>query len=112
MAHLKPLNAAAVVAATSSPAIEDLGGQPQDAVQPMATFPMGCTTVLDPGIELDSSGGAASLCSPWEADLYGCAEPCYWPAQVPDIITHPGWTDGKLSGTTDWRELGQIYPKE
>ena len=41
---------------------------------------------------LDPFGGVASLCQPMEADLYGCSDPCWWPAQVPDTMgTFPGW---------------------
>lgn len=104
MKHLQPLNRAAERLEAKS----DDGAQ----VEAMMPFPIGCTTALDPGVEVDAAGGVSTLCVPWEADLYGCAEPCYWPAQIPDVNTHPDWTDGKRSGISDWRELEQIYPKE
>ena len=51
----------------------------------------GCATTFDPGWEVDPFGGVASLCQPMEADLYGCSDPCWWPAQVPDTMsTYPG----------------------
>ena len=50
----------------------------------------GCATTFDPGWEVDPFGGVASLCQPMEADLYGCSDPCWWPAQVPDTMsTYP-----------------------
>lgn len=105
MSELKPLNHSAerLVAA------EENNG----SVQAMQTvFPLGCTTALNPGVEVDPNGSVASLCTPWEADLYGCSEPCYWPASVPDSMTYPEWNDGTINGETDWRSLGQIYPDE
>ncbi len=53
---------------------------------------VGCTGTTDPGWEVDVFGGVAGLCQPMESDLYGCADPCWWPAQVPDIMnTYPDW---------------------
>lgn len=73
----------------------------------------GCATVFDPGWEVDSFGGVGSLCQPMEADLYGCADPCWWPAQVPDTMnTYPNWDAGKPSAQNDWRELDAVYPKK
>ena len=45
-----------------------------------------------------------------EADLYGCSDPCWWPAQVPDAITFPSWTENKPSAQHDWRELDPVGP--
>ncbi|MDH3378243.1 MAG: quinohemoprotein amine dehydrogenase subunit gamma, partial [Gammaproteobacteria bacterium] len=60
-----------------------------DEVYTMQTI-VGCTATLDPGWEVDPFGGVAGLCQPMEADLYGCADPCWWPAQVPDTLnTYP-----------------------
>ena len=70
----------------------------------------GCVTTFDPGWEVDPFGGVASLCQPMEADLYGCSDPCWWPAQVPDTLNHPSWQEGKPSAQHDWRELDPIYP--
>ena len=73
----------------------------------------GCTTVFDPGWEVDQFGGVASLCQPMEADLYGCSDPCWWPAQVPDAInSYPDWSAGKPSAQNDWRELDAVFPKK
>ena len=61
----------------------------------------GCSTTFDPGWEVDPFGGVASLCQPMEADLYGCSDPCWWPAQVPDTMsTYPNWDAGKASAPT------------
>ena len=74
---------------------------------------VGCTTTFDPGWELDAFGGLASLCQPMEADLYGCTDPCWWPAQLADgLNTSPEWTDGKNSALRDWRELQTLFPED
>ncbi len=73
----------------------------------------GCATTFDPGWEVDPFGGVASLCQPMEADLYGCSDPCWWPAQVPDTMnTYPNWDAGKPSAPADWRDLDAVYPKK
>ena len=56
----------------------------------------GCSSTLDPGWEVDPFGGVAGLCQPMEADLYGCTDPCWWPAQVADTITLFSNQDGTL----------------
>jgi hypothetical protein len=72
----------------------------------------GCTTSYDPGWEVDAFGGLASLCQPMEADLYGCSDPCWWPAQVPDTMsTYPDWDANAPSAESDWRELDSVFPK-
>lgn len=74
---------------------------------------VGCTTTFDPGWELDAFGGLSSLCHPMEADLYGCTDPCWWPAQLADTMnTSPDWTDGKNSAMRDWRELQTLFPED
>jgi hypothetical protein len=73
----------------------------------------GCTTVFDPGWEVDAFGGLASLCQPMEADLYGCTDPCWWPAQLADgLNTNPEWSDGKDSALRDWRQLQTLFPED
>jgi hypothetical protein len=73
----------------------------------------GCTTTFDPGWETDAFGGIAGLCQPMEADLYGCTDPCWWPAQTGDTLnTNVNWTDGKNAAQNDWRLLDAIYPEE
>ena len=73
----------------------------------------GCTTVFDPGWEVDAFGGLASLCQPMEADLYGCTDPCWWPAQLADgMNTNPEWSDGKDSALRSWRELQTLFPED
>ncbi|WP_198666127.1 quinohemoprotein amine dehydrogenase subunit gamma [Tropicimonas sp. IMCC34043] len=104
---MKPLNqkAARVTRALSG---EDTG---MDEVRAMQTVPAGCTTTFDPGWEVDPFGGVAALCQPMEADLYGCSDPCWWPAQVPDTMSsYPEWNQGVGSAATDWRALGSVFP--
>ncbi len=84
-----------------------------DEVQAMQTVTAGCTTTLDPGWEVDPFGGVAALCQPMEADLYGCSDPCWWPAQVPDtMVTYPDWGEGADNAARDWRSLGTAYPSD
>ena len=72
----------------------------------------GCAATVDPGWEVDAFGGVSSLCQPMESDLYGCADPCWWPAQVADTLnTYPGWTDGAANVTEDWRKLQSVFPE-
>jgi hypothetical protein len=74
---------------------------------------VGCTTTFDPGWELDAFGGLASLCQPMEADLYGCTDPCWWPAQLADgMNTSPEWSEGKESALRNWRELQTLFPED
>ena len=48
-----------------------------------------------------------------EADLYGCSDPCWWPAQVPDTMnTYPDWTKEADSAAKDWRNLDAVYPDD
>ena len=87
MKHLTPLNAKA---RQFSDAAEE--GREEEVVAMNSM--VGCTTSFDPGWEIDAFGGIANLCQPMEADLYGCADPCWWPAQVPDTMgTYPNWSD-------------------
>lgn len=73
----------------------------------------GCVTTYDPGWEVDALGGVAGLCQPMEADLYGCSDPCLWPAQVPDTMTtYPDWTAGSPSAVNDWRQLEDVFLKK
>jgi len=106
MKHLKPLNKKA---ATVEEAIE--GGK-LDEVVAMQTI-VGCTATVDPGWEVDPFGSVAALCAPMEADLYGCSDPCWWPAQVPDTInTYPDWSADAPSAARDWRVLDTVFPKK
>jgi hypothetical protein len=71
---------------------------------------VGCTATTDPGWELDPFGGLGSLCQPMESDLYGCADACWWPAQVPDTMnTYPDWGEGVAKADKDWRKLDGIF---
>lgn len=106
MKHLKPLNAKARLLEEAAAA-----GQP-DEVQLMATV-AGCASTLDPGWEVDPFGGVAGLCQPMEADLYGCTDPCWWPAQVADTLnSYPDWNAEAPSAQRDWRVLQSVFPKK
>lgn len=73
----------------------------------------GCTATVDPGWEVDAFGGVTGLCQPMEADLYGCSDPCWWPAQLPDIMsTHPDWNKDAPSSAEGWRNLDTIFPDD
>jgi len=105
MKHLKPANRKAAL-------IEQTANEGElEEVMAMQTV-VGCSPTTDPGWEIDVIGGVAGLCQPMEADLYGCADPCWWPAQVPDIMSsYPNWSDGIPSAENDWRKLESVYPK-
>lgn len=106
MKHLRPLNGKAkrLAAAPDDPAREEIY-----AMQTVVS----CTSSTDPGWEVDPFGSVASLCQPMEADLYGCTDPCWWPAQVPDTInTYPNWNKDAPSGQNDWRKLESVYPDD
>jgi hypothetical protein len=105
MKHLKPLNRKAELV---DRALDEGKGDEVYTMQVVA----GCTTSFDPGWEVDPFGGVAALCQPMEADLYGCSDPCWWPAQVPDTInTYPDWNAGSASAARDWRALQSVFPK-
>jgi hypothetical protein len=79
--------------------------------QPQGHIPMGCTFIFSPGWEVDESGGTAGLCQPVERDLFDCHLSCFWPAQVPDALTHaPDWTSKCASAQKDWRKIDLIFP--
>jgi len=106
MTHLKPLNKKARLI---SRAIDEGHMKEVSAMQTV----VGCTASTDPGWEVDPFGTLSSLCQPMEADLYGCADPCWWPAQVPDTInTYPNWNAEAASGQNDWRKLEAVFPKD
>ena len=76
--------------------------------------PMGCTTIFNPGWEANPWGGTAGMCAPMEADLLGCANVCWWPAQVPDSLqNYPEWASA-CSGVNaeDWRSLELVFPEK
>ncbi len=105
MKHLKPMNKKAHQLTKS----DDAGTREEVfAMQSIA----GCTTSVDPGWEVDPFGSVASLCQPMEADLYGCSDPCWWPAAVPDTVnTYPDWS--KLEDTRkNWRKLQAVFPED
>ena len=105
MKYLKPINLKAH-ALTTAPSEGD-----RMEVVAMQTV-AGCASTMDPGWEVDAFGGVAALCQPMEADLYGCSDPCWWPAQVPDVMnSYPDWDANKSNAGADWRELGDVFPK-
>lgn len=106
MKHLKPINRKATLV---EQAVEDGRIEEVVAMQVVA----GCASTLDPGWEVDPFGSVAALCAPMEADLYGCSDPCWWPAQVPDTInTYPDWNAKAPSAQNDWRVLQSVFPKK
>ena len=106
MKHLKSLNRKADIVDRAI-----AGGQVEEVYAMQSVT--GCTTSTDPGWEVDPFGGVASLCQPMEADLYGCADPCWWPAQVPDTLnTYPDWNKDASSPAKDWRKLQAVFPKK
>ena len=104
MKHLKSIHKKARLLAD---AVEDGTAEEVVAMQTV----VGCTATADPGWEVDAFGGLANLCQPLEADLYGCADPCWWPAQVPDTMnTYPNWTSEITNPSTEWRKLDGVFP--
>ena len=104
MKHLKPINKKA---RRLLDAVEEGTAEEVVAMQTV----VGCTATADPGWEVDAFGGLANLCQPMEADLYGCADPCWWPAQVPDTMnTYPNWTSEITNPSTEWRKLDGVFP--
>lgn len=104
MKHLKAINNKAQM-------LEEAAGEDRvDEVVAMSAI-AGCAATVDPGWEVDAFGGVSSLCQPMEADLYGCADPCWWPAQVPDVMTtYPDWNKDAANSREDWRKLGSVFP--
>jgi hypothetical protein len=109
MKHLKAANHKAEIVET----VQDTGAQAaKEDVVGMAQ-PMGCTTIFNPGWEANAWGGVNAMCAPMEADLLGCANVCWWPAQVPDSLqNHPEWAKA-CSGMNqeDWKSLEVVFPK-
>jgi hypothetical protein len=82
-------------------------------VRAMQNLPLGCALIFDPGWETDATGGITGLCQPVEADLYGCYDDCWWPAQVPDQITNfLEWSDKCAAAERDWRKLDILDPNK
>ena len=105
MKHLKPLNTKAEALSAASSEAE------RQEVVAMQTV-VGCTSTTDPGWEVDAFGSVGGLCQPMEADLYGCSDPCWWPAQVPDVMnTYPDWDANNASAGKDWRKLDAVFPQ-
>ncbi len=103
MKHLKSLNKKAKLMEKA------VGPDELEEVVAMQTV-VGCTATVDPGWEIDPFGGMGSLCQPMEADLYGCADSCWWPAQVPDTMSsYPEWGKGADDAMRDWRKLDGIF---
>ncbi|HLR18235.1 MAG TPA: quinohemoprotein amine dehydrogenase subunit gamma [Alcanivoracaceae bacterium] len=106
MKALKPINKKAEQI-DQSVTTDELG-----EVMAMTTV-AGCTATVDPGWEVDAFGGVTGLCQPMEADLYGCADPCWWPAQLPDIMsTHPDWNKNAADSAEGWRHLETTFPED
>jgi hypothetical protein len=107
MEHWKPLNQKARKIAAR---IEAEGeGEAHDV---RALQFLSCTTVFDPGWEVDVFGGLGGLCQPVEADLYGTADwHCWWPAQTPDVYNNRGWSEQCAVVARDWQKLKVVTPE-
>jgi hypothetical protein len=104
MNHVKPVNRKARL-------VEQAAKHAEGDVKALQSSPLGCSLIFDPGWETDAAGGVSGLCQPVEADLYGCYDDCWWPAQVPDQLTnYLGWSDACAAAERDWRKLDLIYP--
>lgn len=105
MKHLTPANSKARAY------VEAAAEGREDEVVAMNSL-VGCTTSFDPGWEIDAFGGVSNLCQPMEADLYGCADPCWWPSQVADTLnTYPDWSGKASNVSDDWRQLQSVFPE-
>ncbi len=110
MKHLKPLNKKAkkMEAARTRSADQQTGNADVRALQ-QPQLPLGCSLIFDPGWEADGSGQMTGLCQPMEADLYGCYDECWWPAQLPDQLTSfLEWADKCAAAERDWRKLDLV----
>ena len=104
MKHLKAINRKARW-------IEERSSRGDPSAKAMADIPFGCSTQLDPGWEVDSGGGTYGLCTPVERDLYDCYHACYWPAQVPDVLTNfPDWSSSCGAPVHDWSKIDLVFP--
>ena len=105
MKHLKPIN-------PKAEALAEASEEKLNEVIAMQTV-VACTGTTDPGWEIDMFGSVTGLCQPMESDLYGCSDPCWWPAQVPDMMnTYPDWSENAPSAAKDWRNLESVYPTD
>jgi hypothetical protein len=110
MKHLKPLNKKARNFAKRR-GEQTAGPKPEENVRAMQNPALGCSLIFDPGWETDATGGVTGLCQPVEADLYGCADDCWWPAQVPDQLSaFTDWSDKCAAAERDWKNLDLLNP--
>lgn len=109
MKHLKAANHKAEI--VEAVQVAEAQGVQEDVVG-MAQ-PMGCTTIFNPGWEANMWGGVNAMCAPMEADLLGCANVCWWPAQVPDSLQNYSEWAKACSGMNqeDWKSLEVVFPK-
>ncbi len=100
MKHVKPLNLKARALEAQA------RGEQADVFALQMELPMSCSTVFDPGWEVDGTYGLGGLCQPMENDLYGCSADCWWPAQVPDeLVNYSGWSDQCAAAVRDWQKI-------
>ena len=114
MEHVKPLNKKAKKLAEPRREHAPAKPAPEPDVRAMQQqTPLGCSLIFDPGWEADSAGLMTGLCQPMEADLYGCYDDCWWPAQAPDQLTnYLEWADKCAAAERDWRKLDLIFPED
>ena len=106
MKHLKPVNRKARRIGEAKEAVPAV--EPQGAVPFMHT----CTSVLNPGYEIDFANGMTQLCTPIETDLFGTTDMfCWWPGQAPDTINNPEWNAECARAMKDWMKLKVVKPE-
>ena len=102
--HVKRLNRGRALG--EAPAVAPPADPAQAVVAQQSGPTMGCAVLFAPGWETDAFWGVFSLCHPWQRDIYGCSEDCWWPAQVPDTMTsYPGFSDACNAVEKDWQNI-------
>ncbi len=106
MKHVKPVNrkAAKLERLRKREAREE--AKPVVEAQGSIPFMHTCTSVFNPGYEIDAYGGMNQLCTPIETDLFGTTDMyCWWPGQAPDTINNPEWNADCTRAMKDWMKL-------
>jgi hypothetical protein len=106
MKHLKPVNRKAKAIG------KDSGDPPVVEAQGTIPFMHTCTSVFNPGYEIDFTNGMTQLCTPIETDLFGTTDMfCWWPGQAPDTINNPDWNADCTRAMKDWMKLKVVKPE-
>lgn len=116
MKHVKPVNRKAKKLERERRKAQELERKEREAapvVEAQGTIPFmhTCTSVFNPGYEVDAWGGANQLCTPIETDLFGTTDMyCWWPGQAPDTINNPDWNADCTRAMKDWMKLKVVKP--